>query len=44
MNRVGALLPTVRGFFRPVEEPPTPGGPTEAPVSPAPSREEIGTH
>jgi ubiquinol-cytochrome c reductase cytochrome b subunit len=44
MNRVGALLPTVRGFFRPVEEPPTPGGPTEAPVSPAPSREEIGMH
>ncbi|OLE26399.1 MAG: cytochrome b, partial [Actinobacteria bacterium 13_1_20CM_3_71_11] len=42
MNRVGALLPTLRGFFRPVEEPPQP--PAEAPVSPAPSREEIGTH
>ncbi len=38
MNRVGALMPTLRGFFRPVEEPPTP---TEAPVSPAPRREEI---
>src|SRR5207248_587607 len=41
MNRVGALLPTLRGFFHPVEEPPQP---SEAPVSPAPSREEIGTH
>jgi ubiquinol-cytochrome c reductase cytochrome b subunit len=35
MNRVGALMPGVRGFFRPIEEP------TEAPVSPAPAREEI---
>ncbi|OLB79542.1 MAG: cytochrome b [Actinobacteria bacterium 13_2_20CM_2_71_6] len=43
MNRVGALLPTLRGFFRPVEEPPPPPVPTEAPISPAPSREEIGT-
>ena len=43
MNRVGALLPTLRGFFRPIEEPPGAGHPTEAPVSPAPSREEIGT-
>jgi ubiquinol-cytochrome c reductase cytochrome b subunit len=43
MNRVGALLPTLRGFFRPVEEPPPPAHPAEAPVSPAPTREEIGT-
>ena len=41
MNRVGALMPSVRGFFRPIEQPP--GQPTEAPVSPAPGREEIGT-
>ncbi|TMM39595.1 MAG: ubiquinol-cytochrome c reductase cytochrome b subunit [Actinobacteria bacterium] len=41
MNRVGALMPSVRGFFRPIEQPP--GQPTEAPVSPAPDREEIGT-
>ena len=41
MNRVGALIPSVRGFFRPIEQPP--GQPTEAPVSPAPGREEIGT-
>jgi ubiquinol-cytochrome c reductase cytochrome b subunit len=41
MNRVGALLPTLRGFFRPVEDPP--GQPTDAPVSPAPTREEIGS-
>jgi ubiquinol-cytochrome c reductase cytochrome b subunit len=41
MNRVGALLPAVRGFFRPIEEPPTPAHPAEAPVSPAPGREEI---
>ena len=41
MNRVGALIPSVRGFFRPIEQPP--GQSTEAPVSPAPDREEIGT-
>jgi ubiquinol-cytochrome c reductase cytochrome b subunit len=41
MNRVGALLPTVRGFFFPIEKP-SDGQPTEAPVSPAPTQEEIG--
>ena len=35
MNRLGALVPAVKGFFVPVERP------TEAPVSPAPKREEI---
>jgi ubiquinol-cytochrome c reductase cytochrome b subunit len=43
MNRVGALLPTVRGFFFPVEKPGEVELPSEAPVSPAPRREEIGT-
>jgi ubiquinol-cytochrome c reductase cytochrome b subunit len=42
MNRAGALLPTVRGFFFPVEKP-AELPPVEAPVSPAPAREEIGT-
>jgi ubiquinol-cytochrome c reductase cytochrome b subunit len=41
MNRLGALAPTVRGFFRPVEKP---APPSEAPVSPAPSRAEISQH
>jgi quinol---cytochrome-c reductase cytochrome b subunit len=40
MNRLGALAPTVRGFFFPVERPGTPG---EAPVSPAPQRTEVGS-
>jgi ubiquinol-cytochrome c reductase cytochrome b subunit len=40
MNRLGALVPTVKGFFFPIEEPAQPG-PSEAPVSPAPQREEI---
>ncbi|MQA28144.1 MAG: cytochrome b, partial [Micromonosporaceae bacterium] len=40
MNRLGALPPAVKGFFFPVEQP-TP--PSEAPVSPAPKREEITT-
>jgi ubiquinol-cytochrome c reductase cytochrome b subunit len=46
MNRLGALVPTVKGFFFPIEEPAPPALPTppEAPVSPAPQREEIGTH
>jgi ubiquinol-cytochrome c reductase cytochrome b subunit len=35
MNRLGALAPTVKGFFFPIEKP------AAAPVSPAPSREEI---
>ncbi|HEX6498453.1 MAG TPA: cytochrome bc complex cytochrome b subunit [Micromonosporaceae bacterium] len=35
MNRIGALLPAVRGFFRPIEEP------SEAPISPAPTRPEV---
>jgi ubiquinol-cytochrome c reductase cytochrome b subunit len=46
MNRLGALLPTVRGFFYPIEKPAPPARldqPTEAPVSPAPAREEITT-
>jgi ubiquinol-cytochrome c reductase cytochrome b subunit len=43
MNRVGALLPAVRGFFFPIEKPTQPVLP-EAPISPAPKREEIGTH
>jgi quinol---cytochrome-c reductase cytochrome b subunit len=43
MNRLGALVPTVKGFFFPIEEP-APPTPPEAPVSPAPRREEIGTH
>jgi ubiquinol-cytochrome c reductase cytochrome b subunit len=40
MNRLGALAPTVKGFFFPIEKP-APPRPTEAPVSPAPHREEI---
>jgi len=43
MNRLGALVPTVKGFFFPIEEPAPPSRPSEAPVSPAPSREEIGS-
>jgi ubiquinol-cytochrome c reductase cytochrome b subunit len=43
MNRLGALVPTVKGFFFPIEEPAPPSRPSEAPVSPAPRREEIGT-
>jgi len=40
MNRLGALVPTVRGFFFPIEKPAPPGRPpTEAPVSPAPAPE-----
>ena len=31
MNRIGALIPTIRGFFYPIEKP------AEAPVSPAPA-------
>jgi ubiquinol-cytochrome c reductase cytochrome b subunit len=41
MNRLGALAPTVRGFFFPIEKPAPPRTPAEAPVSPAPAREEI---
>ena len=37
MNRLGAIGPAIRGFFVPIESPP------EAPVSPAPSRQEITT-
>jgi ubiquinol-cytochrome c reductase cytochrome b subunit len=47
MNRLGALLPTVKGFFYPIEKAAPPrrlgSSPSEAPVSPAPSREEIGS-
>ncbi|GAA0951082.1 ubiquinol-cytochrome c reductase cytochrome b subunit [Virgisporangium aurantiacum] len=46
MTRLGALLPTVRGFFYPIEKPAPPAQlnrPSEAPVSPAPAREEIGS-
>ncbi|HKT01974.1 MAG TPA: cytochrome bc complex cytochrome b subunit [Rugosimonospora sp.] len=42
MNRVGALMPTVRGFFFPVEAPHDVPG-SDIPVSPAPGREEIGS-
>jgi ubiquinol-cytochrome c reductase cytochrome b subunit len=45
MNRLGALLPTVRGFFYPIERPAPPvrldQPPAAAPVSPAPERAEI---
>ncbi|MGH3749596.1 MAG: cytochrome b N-terminal domain-containing protein, partial [Micromonosporaceae bacterium] len=41
MNRLGALAPAVKGFFVPVEQPAPP--PSEAPISPAPKREEITT-
>jgi ubiquinol-cytochrome c reductase cytochrome b subunit len=41
MNRIGALVPVVKGFFFPIEEPARPAPPAEAPVSPAPSREGI---
>jgi ubiquinol-cytochrome c reductase cytochrome b subunit len=46
MNRLGALLPTVRGFFYPIEKAAPPvqlSKPSEAPISPAPAREEITT-
>jgi ubiquinol-cytochrome c reductase cytochrome b subunit len=43
MNRVGALMPTIRGFFFPVEAPGEGAERPEAPVSPAPGREEIGS-
>ena len=46
MNRLGALLPTVRGFFYPIENAAPPrrrGQLSEAPVSPAPVREEVGS-
>ncbi|GAA1792888.1 ubiquinol-cytochrome c reductase cytochrome b subunit [Planosporangium flavigriseum] len=43
MNRIGALVPTVKGFFFPVEEAAQRTLPAEAPVSPAPSREGIGS-
>ncbi len=39
MNRIGALGPAVKGFFVPVEKPAE--TPPEAPISPAPTREEI---
>jgi ubiquinol-cytochrome c reductase cytochrome b subunit len=38
MNKLGALAPTVKGFFFPIEKA---APPPEAPVSPAPTREEI---
>jgi ubiquinol-cytochrome c reductase cytochrome b subunit len=41
MNRIGGLVPTVKGFFFPIEEPAARQTPIEAPVSPAPPREEI---
>jgi ubiquinol-cytochrome c reductase cytochrome b subunit len=45
MNRIGGLLPTLRGFFFAVESPAENGHvPTDAPVSPAPKQEEIGSH
>jgi ubiquinol-cytochrome c reductase cytochrome b subunit len=45
MNRIGGLLPTLRGFFFAVESPTENGqAPSDAPVSPAPKQEEIGSH
>jgi ubiquinol-cytochrome c reductase cytochrome b subunit len=41
MNRLGALAPGVKGFFFPIEKPAPPQPLPEAPVSPAPAREEI---
>jgi len=41
MNRLGALVPTVRGFFRPVERAAPPEAPVSPAVGPAPSRDEI---
>ena len=41
MNRLGALLPAVKGFFVPVEQPSQ--TPPEAPVSPAVRRDEVTT-
>ncbi|MDT5037225.1 MAG: ubiquinol-cytochrome c reductase cytochrome b subunit, partial [Micromonosporaceae bacterium] len=43
MNRIGALVPAVKGFFFPIEEPAPPTRPGAAPVSPAPDRHEIGS-
>jgi ubiquinol-cytochrome c reductase cytochrome b subunit len=43
MNRIGALAPTVKGFFFPIEKPAPPARPSEAPVSPAPQRQEVGS-
>jgi ubiquinol-cytochrome c reductase cytochrome b subunit len=43
MNRIGALMPTVKGFFFPIEEAAPPARPGDAPISPAPSRTEIGS-
>ena len=43
MNRVGGLIPAVRGFFFPVEAPGEGEDRPEAPVSPAPGRREIGS-
>jgi ubiquinol-cytochrome c reductase cytochrome b subunit len=43
MNRVGALVPAIRGFFFPIEQTRERELP-EAPISPAPDREEISSH
>ncbi|GII21977.1 cytochrome bc1 complex cytochrome b subunit [Planosporangium mesophilum] len=41
MNRLGALVPTVKGFFFPIEEPAKPAPQEERPVGAGTSREEI---
>ncbi len=41
MNKLGALAPAVRGFFRPIERPGPVLPPAARPVSPAPERPEL---
>jgi ubiquinol-cytochrome c reductase cytochrome b subunit len=41
MNRLGALVPAVRGFFRPVEKAAPPQAPVSPAIGPAERREEI---
>jgi ubiquinol-cytochrome c reductase cytochrome b subunit len=41
MNKIGAIAPAVRGFFRPVERPAPPPPPAVAPISPAVPQHEL---
>jgi ubiquinol-cytochrome c reductase cytochrome b subunit len=41
MNKIGALVPAVRGFFRPIEKPGPTLPPAARPVEPAPERPEL---
>jgi ubiquinol-cytochrome c reductase cytochrome b subunit len=44
MNRLGALGPAIKGFFKPIERPAeAPVSPGHAPVEPRPDREEISS-